>query len=282
MHRVTRSLLGEDSKRSAVCSAPTGETSPSKPSSWRPAMSPPWSMRSSRNIRCKARRSSESVAAPALSFPRSHASSAWTGTYRRTPRSSPRLAMRCRSSGSRSSEACPTPTGEEVARLVADVEEAAALAGADPETLQVETEAVPERGAVRAVALGAVALEEAAHQDDVSDEALRSLASHSLGNDDIDHVASTAFVHGLRFAVTRSQAFRPARQARNSGGQRRRVGSHGNGNRTRIQPCRRARVVNASSRPFHGSAGHKDRPRAPLDRSLACFISESRGRSRCA
>jgi hypothetical protein len=86
----------------------------------------------------------------------------------------------------------PNTTGEEVARLVADVEEAAALAGADPETLQVETEAVPERGAVRAVALGAVALEEAAHQEDVSDEALRSLASHSLGQNEIDHVASTA------------------------------------------------------------------------------------------
>ncbi len=86
----------------------------------------------------------------------------------------------------------PNTTGEEVARLVADIEEAAALAGADPETLQVETEAVPERGAVRAVALGAVALKDATHEHDVSDETLRSFACETLGHNDIDHVASTA------------------------------------------------------------------------------------------
>lgn len=46
-----------------------------------------------------------------------------------------------------------------MARLIEDAEEAVVRAGAAPDTLQVETEPIPERGAVRAIAVGSVALD---------------------------------------------------------------------------------------------------------------------------
>lgn len=69
-----------------------------------------------------------------------------------------------------------------VGELIHDVEEAAVAAGADPNTLQIETHAVPERSAVRAVALGAVALTSEHEKDGsaLSDEQLDAIAVQSL------------------------------------------------------------------------------------------------------
>ncbi len=46
-----------------------------------------------------------------------------------------------------------------VARIVEDAEDAAIAAGADPAGIQVETETIPERAAIRAVATGSIALD---------------------------------------------------------------------------------------------------------------------------
>ena len=50
------------------------------------------------------------------------------------------------------------PTAEQVAEVHAEVERAAVEAGADPATVQIESEALPERGALRAIAFGSLAL----------------------------------------------------------------------------------------------------------------------------
>lgn len=52
----------------------------------------------------------------------------------------------------------PAPSPADLAAIVREAEDAAAAAGADPSNVQVDTEAVPERGSVRAVATGAAAL----------------------------------------------------------------------------------------------------------------------------
>ena len=74
---------------------------------------------------------------------------------------------------------------EAVAELHRRAEEAAVAAGAAPSTLQVEGESIPERGALRVVATGSVALESGAVLDDeaADDETLQLVAKRALGED---------------------------------------------------------------------------------------------------
>jgi N-methylhydantoinase A len=71
---------------------------------------------------------------------------------------------------------------EKLAMMVSEVEEAAAKAGADPGSLQVETESIPERRTIRAVALGAVAAA-GAHRTTLDDDQLREIADRVLESD---------------------------------------------------------------------------------------------------
>jgi hypothetical protein len=73
---------------------------------------------------------------------------------------------------------------ETLSQMVAEVEAAAAAAGAEPDSLQVETEAIPDRRVIRAVALGAVAAGGAARQV-LDDAAMSDVAQHVLGHEPI-------------------------------------------------------------------------------------------------
>ena len=78
--------------------------------------------------------------------------------------------------------AMPRPSAAAVEAVVQEAEEAAVAAGAAPATLQVETEAIPERGALRAVAVGAAALDaEARPGSAASDEVMDTAARTALG-----------------------------------------------------------------------------------------------------
>lgn len=78
----------------------------------------------------------------------------------------------------------PRPTSEHVAALVRDAEIAAVEAGASPATLQVETTAVPERGAMRAVAIGAASLDTPGGMvEEAGSEGLAGIAAGLLGPD---------------------------------------------------------------------------------------------------
>jgi N-methylhydantoinase A len=73
------------------------------------------------------------------------------------------------------------PDGAAIEALHRNVEEAAINAGANPSTVQVESEAVPERGALRVAAYGSLALESGSNETplDLDDE--RDLAQRVLG-----------------------------------------------------------------------------------------------------
>jgi N-methylhydantoinase A len=79
---------------------------------------------------------------------------------------------------------------EMLSRMVTEVEGAAAAAGAEPQSLRVETEAIPERRTVRAVALGSIA--GGAVRQTLDDDALRALAQRVLGVDDPLALGSTS------------------------------------------------------------------------------------------
>ena len=79
---------------------------------------------------------------------------------------------------------------EMLSRMVTEVEGAAAAAGAEPQSLRVETEAIPERRTVRAVALGSIA--GGAVRQTLDDAALRALAQRVLGVDDPLALGSTS------------------------------------------------------------------------------------------
>ena len=85
-------------------------------------------------------------------------------------------------------------SGSAVADLMREAEEAAVAAGAAPASLQVETEAVPDRGALRAVAMGAVSLLAGSPTADAQaiDEVLWMAAKQTLGAQ-ITMVARTSF-----------------------------------------------------------------------------------------
>jgi N-methylhydantoinase A len=83
-------------------------------------------------------------------------------------------------------------TRETLAHMVAEVEEAAAAAGAEPSSLQVETEAIPERQTIRAVALGSIAAGGAARVQ-LDDDALRAIAADVLGADPISLGATSEY-----------------------------------------------------------------------------------------
>ena len=74
---------------------------------------------------------------------------------------------------------------EAVAELPRRAEEGAVAAGAAPSSLQVEGEPIPERGALRVVATGSVALESGAvlNDDAVGEETLQLVAKRALGEE---------------------------------------------------------------------------------------------------
>jgi N-methylhydantoinase A len=85
------------------------------------------------------------------------------------------------------------PSPEAVEELVREAEEAAVAAGAAPATVQVETEAVPERGALRAVAVGSAALRTGGEGgSEAEDEVLWLAAKEALGAG-VSLVARTPF-----------------------------------------------------------------------------------------
>ncbi|HXF56855.1 MAG TPA: hydantoinase/oxoprolinase family protein [Actinomycetota bacterium] len=98
------------------------------------------------------------------------------------------------------------PTPGLVEELVREAEEAAVVAGAAPATVQVETEAVPERRALRAVAVGSAALRAGPPGEGPLDEELLWLAAKETLGDGVSLVARTPF-YGVfvddegRFAV---------------------------------------------------------------------------------
>lgn len=82
------------------------------------------------------------------------------------------------------------PTSEEVAAAAREAEEAAVAAGAAPATIQVETHAVPERGALRVVAIGSAALETPSSGEPAAD--LARIAAEVLGPEAVE-VSATGF-----------------------------------------------------------------------------------------
>jgi N-methylhydantoinase A len=81
-------------------------------------------------------------------------------------------------------------TREMLSRMVSEVEAAAAAAGAEPGSLRVETEAIPERRTIRAVALGSIA--GGAVRDSLDETALSTVAQHVLGTDDAARIGATS------------------------------------------------------------------------------------------
>jgi N-methylhydantoinase A/oxoprolinase/acetone carboxylase beta subunit len=73
------------------------------------------------------------------------------------------------------------PGPAEVAAAAREAEEAAVAAGAVPATIQLETQAVPERGALRVVAIGSAALETPAVRGEETATDLDRLAAELLG-----------------------------------------------------------------------------------------------------
>jgi N-methylhydantoinase A len=87
----------------------------------------------------------------------------------------------------------PRPTPEVVSALVREAEDAAVDAGASPATLRVETTAIPERGAMRAVAIGSATLEaRGADSSEVSPGEMRRIAAEVVGGE-AHEVATTRF-----------------------------------------------------------------------------------------
>jgi N-methylhydantoinase A/oxoprolinase/acetone carboxylase beta subunit len=86
------------------------------------------------------------------------------------------------------------PSAASIAALVRQAEDAAAAAGADPATLEVETEALPERGALRAVATGSVALAAPdASEASISPEDIKRAATIVLGQGSEEVGATDAY-----------------------------------------------------------------------------------------
>jgi N-methylhydantoinase A len=73
------------------------------------------------------------------------------------------------------------PDGAAIEALHRDVEEAAINAGANPSTVQVESEAVPERGALRVAAYGSLALESGTNESRLDPDDEQELAQRVLG-----------------------------------------------------------------------------------------------------
>lgn len=89
------------------------------------------------------------------------------------------------------------PTAEQVAEVHAEAERAALDAGVAPSTLHVESEAIPERGALRAVAFGSLSVgENPLHAGmasaSIGHEQLLAAARAALG-DDVRPIAGTSF-----------------------------------------------------------------------------------------
>ncbi len=75
------------------------------------------------------------------------------------------------------------PDGGALEALHRSAEEAAINAGADPATVQVESAAVPERGALRVAAYGSLALDAGNHDRSIDPEDESGIAERTLGRD---------------------------------------------------------------------------------------------------
>jgi N-methylhydantoinase A len=73
------------------------------------------------------------------------------------------------------------PDGAAIEALHRSAEEAAIDAGADPATVQVESSAVPERGALRVAAYGSLALDAASHDKRIDPDDEIEIAKRALG-----------------------------------------------------------------------------------------------------
>ena len=74
----------------------------------------------------------------------------------------------------------PRASSEAVAALHREAEEAALRAGAAPSTVQLESQAVPEKGALRVVAFGSVALEATSSTEETFDNAKEAAAARKV------------------------------------------------------------------------------------------------------
>lgn len=81
---------------------------------------------------------------------------------------------------------------ELLAKMVSEVEEAAARAGADPGSLQVETESSPQRRTIRAVALGAIAAA-GARRTKLDDGQLQTIADRVLDDQTVPLGATSEY-----------------------------------------------------------------------------------------
>jgi N-methylhydantoinase A len=103
-------------------------------------------------------------------------------------------------------------TAETVARVAREAEEAAVAAGADPATVEVETEAVPDRGAIRAVALASAAAGGAAEGgagsegERLPEDLLAAVARDALGAEP-EHLADTSGYCVFRARAGRGDRF---------------------------------------------------------------------------
>lgn len=101
-------------------------------------------------------------------------------------------------------KALPEATSRAIADVHRDAEAAAIDAGAAPETIHVESEAVPERRALRAIAYGSVALTGASTPKKLGEEELAIIARSVLG-DEASPAASngffSVFANGDSFAI---------------------------------------------------------------------------------
>lgn len=81
---------------------------------------------------------------------------------------------------------------EDVSRIHREAEEAAVAAGAAPETVFTESHALPDRRALRVVAVGALPLTTGVPNGEVDDEELKLIAKHRLG-EEAELIATTGF-----------------------------------------------------------------------------------------
>jgi hypothetical protein len=101
----------------------------------------------------------------------------------------------------------PSASTDALAAVSREAEEAAVAAGASPSSLQVESEAVPHKNALRVVATGAVALDSHAGASATLDEhRARTVATSKLG-DDVELITSDDFYAVYAAGAGRERSF---------------------------------------------------------------------------
>lgn len=86
----------------------------------------------------------------------------------------------------------PRPSAQAVARVHEEAEESVLAAGAAPATIQLESQAVPERGALRVIAYGSLALDTGSARGSMGEGAVRDAARRCLG-EECELVADMSF-----------------------------------------------------------------------------------------